>query len=203
MHIDRVKFRTPFLTLLLSLGLIGLWLAAPANGVLFDQLVLDQGKALQLWRLVSGHALHTSFTHLAWNLAAFALLGAAIELESRARLARCLLVGCGAVSIWFFCQDDFTRYAGASGMLNTLLIAALYSQRQRLSNKVALLIALGALIKVIIETLTSTSLTSEVGSDAAWPSATGAHAAGYAAGIALALIWAVRTAGTDDPSAPN
>ncbi|MCR9278352.1 MAG: rhomboid family intramembrane serine protease [Pseudomonadaceae bacterium] len=184
-----MKFRVPLLTFSVCTALIALWLIAPLGSSLFDALALDQGRTMQAWRFVSAHALHTSATHLAWNIGALALIGTAIELESRTRLVLALLVGSAAVSVWFFMQDEFTRYVGASGALNTLLIVALYCQRQRLSNKVAALIALIAAIKVIIETLTHTSITSSHIPGAAWPSATGAHAAGYAAGVALVLLW--------------
>lgn len=192
--------RTPLLTLSLCLALLGLWLAAPTDSPLFNELVLDRAEAVQLWRFASGHMLHTSLSHLAWNLPALALLGTAIEVESRARLLLGLIVGCAAVSAWFFWQDDFTRYAGASGLLNTLLVVALYSQRRNLSNKLAVTIGLIALIKVIIEMLTSTTLTTlntpgpNSGAGETWPSATGAHAAGYAAGVVLILLWNGREA---------
>ncbi len=192
MHNGGVKNRLPLLTIGLCLTCIGIWLAAPIDSALFDLLVLDRSEGSQLWRVASSHSVHTSLSHLAWNVAALALLGAAIELQSPARLVQSLCAGSLAVSAWFFWQDDFTRYAGASGVLNTLLIAGLYCQRQRLSNKIALLIALIALIKVIIELMTTstlTALTSDPVPGVTWPSATGAHAAGYAAGVALALCW--------------
>ena len=66
--------RLPWLTLLLS-GLVAalyLLLGPAPPRLVFDHARVAQG---EVWRLLSGHLVHSDAAHLAWNLAAFVILG--------------------------------------------------------------------------------------------------------------------------------
>ena len=171
-------------------------LTEPGSGSLFWRLALDSEAPGEVWRWASGHLLHTSPTHLLWNLLALAVLGALVEHHSRRLLLASLAAGAGTVSLWFFVQNGFTYYVGWSGVLNTLLVTALFSQYappdgdveapdRRAHNTLLGGIAVAALLKNIAEFESGMSLTA-VGP---WPAAPGAHLAGFAGGVALLLAY--------------
>lgn len=131
------------------------------------------------------------------NLAALLLLGSVIERRSRALLLASVCVGMVGVDIWFLQTSTSRYYCGWSGVLNTLLLVALYCLywpaaaqtpalrwRRRANNLVIVLIAAGALLKTLYEGQQGQALASQT----LWPSAPGAHLAGWLAGLLVVLI---------------
>lgn len=107
--------RLPWLCLALA-GLAGVLHLLPG---VRELLVWDRGalEAGELWRLASGHWVHWSDTHLAWDLATFGLLGAACELRSRRSFVACVaLSGLAiALALWAW-QPGLDACAGLSGI---------------------------------------------------------------------------------------
>ena len=75
------------------------------------------------WRLFTGHLVHWSFDHLAWDLAVFVGLGVACELQSRRRTAAAVALAALAIALGTpLLAPGLTTYRGLSG-----LDAALFS----------------------------------------------------------------------------
>ena len=140
----------------------------------------------EIWRAVSGHLAHTDFSHLAWNLIAFVLIGGFIERRSPSLLLSGIICGMLAVNAWLLSPfATISMYCGLSGLINTLFVIALYlASRDYASSWVSCIIAL-YLIKLALEywfpaLLPSTSI---------WPSYPPAHYAGAGAGFFAAFIY--------------
>jgi len=110
-------------------------LAAVAGGI---ALLPDAGAGLayqrdliaagELWRLITGHFVHWSHSHLVWDLCTFLALGAACELWSRRRLLVCLLVSAVAIpGVLWLLQPELEIYGGLSG-IDSALFALLGGQ---------------------------------------------------------------------------
>lgn len=76
----------------------------------------------QCWRWLGGHLVHWSSEHLAWDLAAFVVLGAAVERGGRRRLLLVVLLAALAASAAVAVgRPDLTVYRGLSGVDTALL----------------------------------------------------------------------------------
>ena len=186
------NFIAPIITLSVAVVFCVVYWAAPlsaTNNDLFWVLVLSEplaGEALftEPWRWLTAHFVHTNLNHLIWNCGAWLLLAWVIESRNRAQLVFASVAGAAGVCLWFFYfNNQFNYYAGASGMLNALFVVALNLSRQFLSNALVAVIGLGAVAKIGYEISVQTSL---VG-DAAWPPTPAAHLAGFIAGLLVVI----------------
>jgi len=112
----------PWFTLIAATLAVGAWFAPGA----FDSLVYEHSKILngQLWRLVSGHWVHFSASHLFWNLAILIPAGAWLEKRSPATLRWTLLASPLAISLALLAFDpSLAIYAGISGVASGVLVA--------------------------------------------------------------------------------
>ncbi len=174
--------KMPLITSLLSLAIVMLHLlfgAMPA-----DLIWVSDEQLERQWSMLSAHFVHLSTEHLIWNLVPFIILGGSIEGHSRRRLMLSLYVGVLSVWIYLVLLSPLYSYAGLSGVLNTLLVVALYEVQKQRAYRVAAFITLGlSLAKIIYELYSQTGIfTSTV-----WPPAPAAHLAGWIGGILLAL----------------
>jgi rhomboid family GlyGly-CTERM serine protease len=83
----------------------------------------------EIWRVVTGHFMHADMEHLLWNCLGLAVLGTLIEIRSRRLLWAALVAGMVCVSILLlspFSQLEY--YCGLSGVLNALLLVALWQE---------------------------------------------------------------------------
>jgi rhomboid family GlyGly-CTERM serine protease len=103
----------------------GVWLVAVLAAIVwcsptltsllqFDRAAIARG---ELWRLVTGHWAHWSFSHLAWDLAAFVALGVACVRRRPQATAWTLAIGSLAIgaAVWFW-QPQLSTYRGMSGL---------------------------------------------------------------------------------------
>jgi rhomboid family GlyGly-CTERM serine protease len=109
------KRRLPRVTGCVILLATALW-AAPAR--IQALAVYDRGEILrgQAWRLLTGHFVHFSASHLAWNLLAAAVVGAWIECSGFPRAGWLLAaapLGIGAALLVM--DPGLERYGGLSG----------------------------------------------------------------------------------------
>lgn len=149
------------------------------------------------WRLGSGHFVHVNASHLLWDVAAFAGLGAACELRGRRRTGVCLLAAALLVpSAVLLLQPSLTSYCGLSG-LDSMLFALLLTDvgrqarrdgRPRLAAAVALC-GLGFVAKLAFEFATSATVFAATDGFLPVPLA---HAVGAAVGATAVGIAAVR-----------
>lgn len=140
------------------------------------------------WRALTGHLVHWTAGHLAWDLIAFVALGAAAEIRSRWGFGLTLLATVGLVEGALRWVSDFERYRGSSALATALaaylLIAALTQARlgrRWLAYGGGVAVAVGLGVKLIWEAAAGTPIFS--GSLGAGVSvAAVAHLAGAAAG---------------------
>jgi rhomboid family GlyGly-CTERM serine protease len=180
--------KTPILTPGLLAILIGLhWLAVDATQLYFNAEAIYRG---EFWRLVSGHFMHADLQHLLWNCLGLAVLGTLIEHHSRNLLIAALGMGIVFVSALLltpYAQLDY--YCGLSGVLNTLLLVALWLEWKFTRSWLIIIITCGIIAKTLIEVSQGTSIITHI----SWPPYAWSHVAGLAGG--LFLIW-VQSSGT-------
>jgi rhomboid family GlyGly-CTERM serine protease len=177
----------PWRSLLLAGLAAGLFLAAgPAPDLwVYARQGLAEG---QLWRLLSGHLVHSDPAHLGWDLGALLLLGWAFEPLLRERFWPLLGVAALVIDagLWFG-LPGLARYCGLSGLLNALLAAGLWRLwRGHGRHPLMPVIGLLSLLKPLWELGAGQALFTST----FWPSLPEAHLLGLAAGFGFALwIW--------------
>ena len=174
----------PSLTLLLVLVVTAVHALLPDRaGLYFGLSEIFDGQA---WRAVSGHFVHIDGNHLAWNVLGLAVLGWLIERHSRTLLAGALIAGILAVNLLLLsplAQLDY--YCGLSGVLNALLVVALWLEWRSKPSPWIVILALACMAKVAFEIVTQNAVFSDIG----WPPFAWSHLAGMAGGIGLLAIW--------------
>jgi rhomboid family GlyGly-CTERM serine protease len=178
----------PWCTLAVAGSLLALYgLLGPAPEVLlYDRAAIRAG---EYWRLLSGHLVHLDAGHLAWNLAAFVVLGGLAESAlglTGLRFLAVLLLGAVAIDVWLtWGLPALSRYCGFSGLLNVLMAANIVAAGRRTCSPLAGLIAAGALAKIALEATAGSALFAET----LWPPVPSAHGAGFLAGLLVAWAW--------------
>jgi rhomboid family GlyGly-CTERM serine protease len=176
--------------LLALLGALHLLFPGPES-LAFDASTVGAGET---WRLVSGHFAHADIAHLAWNGLGLAVLGCLIERQGRRLLVGALLAGVVAVSALLASPlCTLAQYCGLSGVLNSLLVVALFLEWRRGSIYPVALIAVGSLAKLAWELTHGSALFTEI----SWPPYPAAHAAGMLGGIGLIVgVWLAGAVGS-------
>lgn len=176
--------RWPLATLALA-ATSALLLAIPGAATALEFRGGSDGAA---WRWLTGHWVHFGAGHAAWDIATFAVLGAAVERRSRGALA---LVVVAASAVIALAVDRFaptiTHYRGLSG-IDSALFAWLAVRAMRHPRRTVRTIAIAAsaafAAKVGYEIHTAS--TWFVPASTEWVPVPIAHAAGGAVGAALA-----------------
>ncbi len=137
------------------------------------------------WRLLSGHLIHSDWQHWFWNVAALAVLGSYLEQHSGRLWFTAMLAGIASVDILLLSDwAQVTRYCGLSGVLNTLLVLALFHYWRETRSAWVIVAALVCLSKLTLELFFETSLITHI----SWPPFPPAHLAGTLGGVILILI---------------
>lgn len=174
--------RIPVITISLLIILIGLhWLVEDKTPLYFSAADIVRGET---WRMVSGHFVHADLQHLLWNCLGLAVLGTLLEYRSRALLLATSATGIVFVSALLltpYAQLDY--YCGFSGVLNTLLLVALWFEWRVTRSRLIILIACGSIAKVLIEVSQGVSIVTHI----SWPPYAWSHVAGLVGG--LFFIW--------------
>jgi len=92
----------------------------------FEALAYDRGKILggQFWRIVTGHWVHFSASHLLWNLAVLLAAGGWLERRNAGAACWTLLLSPVAISLALLTFDpSLGIYAGISGVASGALVA--------------------------------------------------------------------------------
>ncbi|MBL4672006.1 MAG: rhomboid family intramembrane serine protease [Arenicella sp.] len=178
--------RLPIVSISIALTTICVFLL---GGALPDQLIWHNGVDTKIWQWLSAHFAHISTEHLSWNIVAFVILGSIIEQTSRKVLGLALAAGVIGVNLYLASLFTLDAYAGLSGMLNSMLLVALYFLYQRADYKVASVVTLVlSLAKIMVETFFGLSIFSTL----AWPAVPEAHLAGLIGGAVLVVILEMR-----------
>jgi len=172
----------PIVTVAIAAILLGLFFAFGAMPETF----IWQDNRPYSWQLISAHFVHISTEHLAWNLIAFVILASIIEQHSVKHLLLSLLVGTVSVNLYLLTLFDMPAYAGLSGILNTLLVIALYQTAQRPEYRTAALVSfIASIVKVLVEWATGDAVFSSL----IWQSVPLAHLAGLLGGMASSIVY--------------
>ena len=175
--------KIPFLTLSITTLIVALFVvfgSAPDHLTWFSQDGLQQP-----FRLFSAHFVHSDIEHLTWNTGAFFLLGSIIEQFSRRDLVLSIFVGIMSVNVYLLLLYDLNAYVGLSGVLNSVLIAVLFtlSKQQGYQTATNSILVL-SMLKIIFELYSDQSLFSSI----SWPAVPEAHLFGWLAGVMLIVV---------------
>jgi rhomboid family GlyGly-CTERM serine protease len=176
--------RIPVLTIGLLTTLFTLhWLVTDKTALYFSAAGIFDGEA---WRIISGHFMHADLQHLLWNCLGLAVLGTLLEFRSRTVLLASLGTGIVVVSALLltpYAKLDY--YCGLSGVLNTLLLVALWLEWKSTRSRLIILITCACIAKVVIEVSQGVSIMTHI----TWPPYAWSHVAGLIG--ALPVIWAL------------
>ena len=175
------------LTVLLSSLTTGLYIfvGAVPESLYFNQTAINQG---DLWRLLTAHLVHSDTEHLIWNVLAFIILALLIEQHSQMLLLVTLISGSMAIDCYLWINSiGVINYAGLSGVLNTLLVVALFLQWQKHQHlrKLTGLIFLTSLVKIMFELWSHQAIFTH----SSWQSLPEAHLVGFLSGISLIVLY--------------
>ncbi len=178
-----IKHRLP----LLSLGIIALSSLlmllpiAMQSSLHFNRASVTSGA---FGSLLSGHFVHVDASHWLWNGVALLGLGAFIERRSRRLMLASLLLGLLAVNLLLLSPfSHIVFYCGLSGVLNSLLVVALWLFWRQTRSRWVFVSALLCLGKLGVELLTGSSLLTQN----AWQAYPAAHLAGTVGGVVCAV----------------
>ena len=160
--------------------LVVLHYLAPGHASLFySQTGIRAG---EYWRLITGHLMHADMQHLIWNCLGLLVLGTLIERFSRLDWWISLLVGIASVNMLLlspYAQID--HYIGLSGVLNTMLVVALWKEWHQSRSWWVVSIFFTCVAKVVLEVNRGESVLTNI----SWPPYAWAHVAGLLGGIIL------------------
>ena len=165
--------------------------AALAPGAL-SWLAFDLGAAGEPWRAVTGHLVHISFDHLAWDLGAFLVLGLLCEHAWRTRYLICLAASAVAIpAALCLLQPQLSSYCGLSGIDSALFgLLAVRSLQRGISlreggiTSVAAVLLAAFVAKLVFEHTAGATVFVDSANAVPVPLA---HAAGVLIGAATAL----------------
>jgi rhomboid family GlyGly-CTERM serine protease len=113
---------SPGFTLVACALAVGVWFVPGA----FDALAYNRSKIFdgQLWRLITGHWVHFSASHLFWNLVVLVPAGIWLEKRDRCAARATLLLSPLAISLALLAfTPSLAIYAGISGVASGVLVA--------------------------------------------------------------------------------
>jgi len=172
----------PWLTALLAAAATALWavLGPAPDFLVFDRTAIANG---EIWRLITGHLVHSDTGHALWNISALVVLGLLMEPRGRLHMVTAAGIGMLAVSsgLWWY-MPELERYCGLSGMLNTLFVVLLADLWRCHRHPVFVVVAFALTGKLLAEMLTQQSLVITT----AWPTVPLSHLAGCIGGLAYA-----------------
>lgn len=169
--------------LLTTLALAGyLILGNAPEAWVFDRSAIGQG---ELWRLITGHWVHSDFEHALWDIAALGLLSALFEKRLQGRLLLALGAGTLGVDSWLWWgSDTLWFYCGLSGILNSLLAVGLVQLWRDTHHPLVWVIGLGAVTKICLELIGDRALLTQT----TWASVPEVHAVGLLSGLLLSVV---------------
>lgn len=139
----------------------------------------------EYWRAVTGHFIHSDFQHLLWNSVGLLILGFLIERHSRKLLWLSLMSGLLFVNIFLLSPlSTIYVYCGLSGVLNSLLVVALWLEWKKSQSKMILHIGIGCIVKIILEIQLGQALFTNT----IWPPYPWSHLAGFFGGLFLLTL---------------
>ncbi len=174
----------PVLTLTLSLIMLGIYFIPElSTELLYDRQAIFSG---QFWRILTGHWVHFSNSHLIYNLMGFAIAGSMIEHRHYPGLALLYVMSSGFIGIGLLIfEPNLDYYAGISGVTYAAIIYfSIYGLNETGYWRVLCwVILLGTLIKLLVELSQQGFIF--VNSDTAFAEITLSHLLGTLAALCL------------------
>lgn len=100
---------------------------ALASFLMYDRAAILSG---ELWRLVTGHWVHFSFSHLFYDLLALTIAGWLIERRGYPRFGLlCLLSTLGISTVLLAVKPEISLYGGLSGVAYSAFVYLIFSSR--------------------------------------------------------------------------
>jgi len=110
---------------LITAGVIGASLFAFCLPSVSSILVYRSGleKSGEVWRLLTGHFVHFSLSHLGYNLLAFGLIGYVLEKRNRTRYASLCILSAITITLFFLLfRPSLVEYGGLSGLITAATV---------------------------------------------------------------------------------
>jgi len=183
-YISRGTIKVPWLTITIALIALFLFVLGPDKNscFIFNKTDVCAG---EIWRLFTGQLIHNNFDHLFWDVFAFIVLGSTIEIACRKKFILSFLLSSISVCIWMFVvEKGYVVYYGLSGLLNGLLVMAVFAKWAETKNKWFLTILPAAAIKMLYEMATKNVFFI----DPSIATIPGTHLAGFLMGMILVII---------------
>lgn len=175
--------KIPYITLSISALMLALFTFYGGAPELFIWYTNDGFQ--QPLQLLTAHFVHSDIEHLAWNVGAFILLGTIIEQHSKRCLLLALGVGLVSVNAYLLTFYNLNAYIGLSGVLNTVLIVALFHLCQKPNYRAAAIWTLIlSMIKIVYELYSGASVFSSI----SWSAVPEAHLAGWLGGVVFVSL---------------
>lgn len=175
---SKVLFRLPWCSFTLAALVVVAYLVPGSLAwFCFDRQAIGEG---EWWRLITGHLVHSSPSHLLWDVLAFICIAAYVECYSRGVLLASIVAGALAVDTLLLSPwSTLDFYCGLSGLLFAPLTVALWQhwQSNRGIYSVAPVLACCAKVSWEIGTADGWLVTS------GWPAYPEAHLAGIVGGL--------------------
>jgi len=179
-------YRISFMLLIL-ISSVFIILGAVPESLYYNKDAINNG---EIWRFVTAHIVHSDLEHLVWNLCALIILSLLIERESRSLLIAALLTGIVSINYYLWINTiGIINYAGFSGVLNTLLVIALFQQWQKKScslfiHYLPMIIYIFSLLKIVFELFYQQTIFTQI----SWQAVPQVHLVGFIAGTVLAVL---------------
>jgi rhomboid family GlyGly-CTERM serine protease len=184
-----MKSRSPSFPWAIAVTALAAILAAAVPGaeewLVYDRRRLASG---QFWRLVTGHWVHFSASHLMWNLVALGVVPA-LAWRNSPHLGRVIAVSAGVIGLVVFWFEPELRWFGGLSGIATALLAAAMAARAKEEPRFRPLALMGLLLltaKLLWEGLTSGSVFASF-SEGVVRTSWLAHVAGLAVGTGFGL----------------
>lgn len=186
-----LPIRTLFLC---GAAVIVFWVPALQKLFIYDRVLIADG---EWWRVITGHLVHHSPTHLAYDAIAFAIGGTLIEQQRHRHLVfLCLTAALAIGVILYIAMPEMRYYGGLSGIVTAVLVyQCLWGLAESSPwNWLYLVALLGIGAKSVLEFVWQTPLTTHIGAQAFVPIPL-SHASGAA--VALVFFMCTRYGGLD------
>jgi rhomboid family GlyGly-CTERM serine protease len=111
----------PGITLIVALGCLVFYIVPEITiWTIYDREQVLHG---EIWRLMTGHSVHFSWSHLVFNLSVFAVAGYLLERHYRGTYLWLLILTTLTSSLYFLIFiPDMARYGGLSGLVSAIVV---------------------------------------------------------------------------------
>ena len=181
------RFRLPLFSLSITAlaSLLYVYLGAAAETLVWSRTDISDG---EVWRLLTGHLIHSDVNHALWDILAFFIIGTMLEQYSRKSMLIAIVTSLILINSWLWWGlTDLLYYCGLSGIINTMMGLLLYQLWRQQPQPIILLISGLYIAKVLIEN----SMGQAMFTDTLWPALPSVHLVALISVVLLILLKSV------------